>query len=81
MMLCFLCGFVAAEKKGPKVFISVDMEGIWGVVNSDQVSTQGQDYGQARKWMAEAANCHRLARLPGTAKKETLIFNRIKRTG
>ena len=53
MMLCCLCGFVAAEKNGPKVFVSVDMEGIWGVVHSDQVSGQGQDYGQARKWMAD----------------------------
>lgn len=51
-----LAGLAAAEKTGPKVFISVDMEGIWGVVHSDQTSSSGQDYGAARKWMAEDVN-------------------------
>ena len=46
----------AGEKTGPKVFISVDMEGIWGVVHGDQTSSTGQDYGAARKWMAEDVN-------------------------
>jgi len=55
-MLVFLTGLVAAEKTGPKVFISVDMEGIWGVVHGDQVSAQGRDYGPARKWMADDVN-------------------------
>jgi len=55
-MLVFLTGLAAAEKKGPKVFISVDMEGIWGVVHGDQVSAQGHDYGPARKWMADDVN-------------------------
>ncbi|MEN6559604.1 MAG: M55 family metallopeptidase [Acidobacteriota bacterium] len=39
-----------------KVFISVDMEGIWGVVNSDQTSSGTPDYGAARKWMARDVN-------------------------
>ncbi|MDH7512021.1 MAG: M55 family metallopeptidase [Clostridiales bacterium] len=56
LMLVFLTGLFAAEKTGPKVFISVDMEGIWGVVHGDQVSAQGHDYGPARKWMAEDVN-------------------------
>ncbi len=55
-VLVFLTGLLAAEKTGPKVFISVDMEGIWGVVHGDQVSAQGHDYGPARKWMAEDVN-------------------------
>jgi D-amino peptidase len=45
----------AAQKKGLKVFISVDMEGIWGVVNSEQTSPGG-DYGHARSWMAGDTN-------------------------
>lgn len=43
-------------QKGPKVFISVDMEGIAGVVNSDQVSVGGNDYQMARRWMTEETN-------------------------
>ncbi len=45
-----------ALKKGPKVFISVDMEGIWGVVHGDQVSTGSAEYAAARRWMADDAN-------------------------
>ena len=39
-----------------KVFISVDMEGIAGVVNGDQTSSSGKDYGIARRWMTEEVN-------------------------
>ena len=46
----------AQEKPRHKVLVSVDMEGIWGVVNGDQVSSDGRDYGAARKWMAEDVN-------------------------
>lgn len=46
----------AAEKAPLKVFISVDMEGIWGVVHSDQTSSDGKDYGLARRWMADDVN-------------------------
>lgn len=56
LILALLTGLMAAEKAGPKVFISVDMEGIWGVVHGDQTSAQGHDYGPARKWMAEDVN-------------------------
>jgi len=45
---------ISAEKL--KVYISVDMEGITGVVNRDQVSSTGKDYNIARKWMAEETN-------------------------
>jgi D-amino peptidase len=45
----------AAQKQGPKVFISVDMEGIWGVVHGDQISP-GPDYGRVRTWMAGDVN-------------------------
>jgi len=46
----------AAQKAGPKVFISVDMEGIWGVVHGDQTSPASAEFGPARKWMAEDVN-------------------------
>jgi D-amino peptidase len=46
---------LAAQKPGPKVFVSVDMEGIWGVVHSEQISP-GPDYGRARTWMAGDVN-------------------------
>jgi len=39
-----------------KVFISVDMEGIAGVVNGDQTSSSGKDYGLARRWMTGEVN-------------------------
>ena len=41
-----------SQTRGPKVFISVDMEGIWGVVHANQVSDASPEYGPARKWMA-----------------------------
>jgi D-amino peptidase len=45
-----------AQKKGPKIFISVDMEGIWGVVHGEQTSSGSPDYAAARRWMAEDVN-------------------------
>jgi D-amino peptidase len=39
-----------------KIFISVDMEGIAGIVHSDQTSASGRDYGIAREWMTEEVN-------------------------
>ncbi|MBM3310532.1 MAG: peptidase M55 [Candidatus Aminicenantes bacterium] len=46
----------AAQTKLPKVYISVDMEGIWGVVHGDQTAAGGEGYASARKWMAEDVN-------------------------
>jgi D-amino peptidase len=46
----------AQPKAGPKVYISVDMEGIWGVVHGDQVSSTSAEYSAARRWMAEDVN-------------------------
>jgi D-amino peptidase len=39
-----------------KVYISVDMEGIAGVVHSDQTSSSGKDYNLARRWTTEETN-------------------------
>ncbi|MGE5359176.1 MAG: M55 family metallopeptidase [Bacteroidales bacterium] len=47
---------VRAQKPGPKIFISADMEGIWGVVHAEQTSSTSPEYGPARKWMAEDVN-------------------------
>ncbi|MBC7363961.1 MAG: M55 family metallopeptidase [Candidatus Aminicenantes bacterium] len=39
-----------------KIFISVDMEGIWGVVHGNQCSSNSPEYQVARKWMVEDVN-------------------------
>lgn len=51
-------GVFAAEAtaQGKKVYISVDMEGISGVVGDDQTSAGRAEYGRSRKLMAEDAN-------------------------
>ena len=41
---------------GLKVFISVDMEGVTGVVNGDDVSRGGKDYDYFRQTMTREAN-------------------------
>lgn len=59
MILIILMAFsiIQASERAPlKVFVSVDMEGIWGVVHSDQTSADSRDYSYARKWMAEDVN-------------------------
>lgn len=45
-----------AQTRGPKVFVSVDMEGIWGVVHGNQTSDASPEYGPARRWMADDVN-------------------------
>ena len=51
----FVVAFDAAAQ-GKKVYISVDMEGISGVVGDDQTSAGQPEYGRSRKLMAEDAN-------------------------
>lgn len=46
----------AQAHDGLKVFISVDMEGISGVVNSEETGTSGPDYGYFRRLMSHEAN-------------------------
>ena len=49
--------FAAAQSgEGPKVFISVDMEGITGVVSWDDVSREGKDYDFFREVMTREVN-------------------------
>lgn len=45
----------AAAQKAPKVYVSVDMEGIWGVVHGDHTGPS-PDYAAARRWMADDVN-------------------------
>jgi D-amino peptidase len=58
LLLSLLLGALpaAAQKAGPKVYISADMEGIWGVVHGDQTTAASSEYGPARRWMAEDVN-------------------------
>jgi D-amino peptidase len=52
-----LVSLSAAPQKSPfKVFISVDMEGISGIVHSDQTTSGTPEYASGRKWMAQDAN-------------------------
>ena len=55
-----LCAFVvtvtAQQPRKLKVFISVDMEGVSGVVTGDQTSAGGADYNRFRRLMTEEAN-------------------------
>src|SRR5512136_2181846 len=46
----------AQSKEKVKVYVSVDLEGIWGVVHGDQTSPQAGGYASARKWMAQDVN-------------------------
>jgi len=57
MFAVLLFSYLHAGEKAPlRVFISVDIEGIWGVVQADQTMTDGRDYGLARKWMVQDVN-------------------------
>ncbi len=53
-LMLFASGNLYAD--GLKVYISVDMEGVAGVVHGDQVSAGGSDYSLARRWTTEEAN-------------------------
>jgi len=59
ILLCmtfFLMAFVARAEKGLKVFISVDMEGVGGVIHWEDVSRKGKDYSLFRRLMTDETN-------------------------
>jgi len=57
LLALLLAGHAEAQSRdGLKVFISVDMEGITGVVNADDVSRGGKDYDYFRQTMTREAN-------------------------
>jgi len=58
VLVLLLCFFVRTgmAQKGLKVFISVDMEGISGIIHWDECSSRGSDYPLFRKLMTQEAN-------------------------
>src|SRR5262249_28587632 len=58
--LCFLVLSLTVAAQQParklKVYISVDMEGVSGVVTGDQTSAGGADYNRFRRLMTEETN-------------------------
>jgi D-amino peptidase len=54
IVLAFAC--TNSSEEGLKVFISVDMEGIAGVVSGSECSSRGPDYNYFRKIMTEETN-------------------------
>jgi len=59
LALAFMVALVTAGQapaKGLKVFISVDMEGVCGVINWDETGQGGPDYGMFRTLMTQEVN-------------------------
>ena len=56
VMIFLLISSAFSQNNGLKVFISVDMEGISGVVNWEEVSRTGKDYELFRRIMTEETN-------------------------
>jgi len=63
LALCTVIGLAAlsapaihAQRPMTKLFISVDMEGITGVIQPAQLGPTGFEYGQAREWMTGEVN-------------------------
>jgi D-amino peptidase len=57
VIVLLLIGSLAySQEKGMKVFISVDMEGVTGVVHWEEVSRKGKDYDLFRKIMTQETN-------------------------
>ncbi|MCJ7582583.1 MAG: M55 family metallopeptidase [Candidatus Aminicenantes bacterium] len=59
MLVLFLLSFSLRaddQQKGLKVFISVDMEGVSGVINWEDVGRDGKDYDLFRRLMTQDAN-------------------------
>ena len=59
LVLCAIASFVvsgSADAQRPfKVYISVDMEGVGGVVTNEQLGPTGFEYGRARQFMTDEA--------------------------
>src|SRR5258708_17630669 len=57
LVLLVVAPFVVhAQQRPRKVFISVDMEGITGVVQPAQLGPEGFEYQRAREWMTAEVN-------------------------
>ena len=58
-LIALLCGIVStsqAQVKKMKIYISVDMEGVVGVVTADQLTPMGFEYERFRQIMTQEAN-------------------------
>ena len=51
-----VAGIFVAKEKGPKIYISVDMEGIGAIVSSAQTGSAGFEYSKGRKLMTAEVN-------------------------
>lgn len=56
LLLAMLATAPAAARDGKKIFVSVDMEGIAGVVTGEQLGPQGFEYASFRELMTQEAN-------------------------
>ena len=58
LVLSFMvgAGYSLTAQEGLKVFISVDMEGVCGVIHWEDVSRSGKDYGLFRRLMTQETN-------------------------
>jgi D-amino peptidase len=57
VLLMCVCSLTAdAQARRLKIYISVDMEGVTGVVTGDQLSPQGFEYQRFREFMTQEAN-------------------------
>jgi len=56
VLLCLPLALSAQTPRPRKVFISVDMEGITGVVQPAQLGPEGFEYQRAREWMTAEVN-------------------------
>lgn len=63
---------VEAQVKKMKIYISVDMEGVVGVVTGDQLSPTGFEYGRFREFMTQEANAAIEAAFAGGATEVVL---------
>lgn len=56
LLLIFITSIAYCQTKTPRIFISVDMEGIGGIGTSAMTSTGGKDYETGRKLMTAEVN-------------------------
>src|SRR5881398_2650775 len=56
LVLALSASVLSAQARPRKIFISVDMEGITGVVEPAQLGPEGFEYQRAREWMTGEVN-------------------------
>ncbi len=63
------------QGRGRKLYISVDMEGVVGVVTADQLGPAGFEYQKAREFMSRAGNGVTLPVRPRTSNDNTTSWS------